>query len=301
MDRINLTKVIAAADLGSFGGGIKPHTVNSSTLSDLCPRYHYYANHHKDQHLCTNIKSSALNITFDIGNALEHEFRKKFLETYPTNRVVGNWVVRPDIPVLNPDMVTKQWNHTLGKYEECELRLGHPDNTVEDFREVRFSALITGRVDWIYVDDNGKLTICELKTISKTKFIDEKTKKIKLTEPFPEHIVQDLSYIRLACEDPMFKKLGYEVNYTGKIFYTCKEYRNRTEDEKIQKLNPMYREFDINFSDHKEIMKDRWNAATIAVNSVKDGVVPEHRPCKTYLSGRGKTCPFMCRCFMEFS
>lgn len=301
MDKINLTKTIAQADLGAFGGGIKPHTVNASTLYDLCPRYHYYANQHKDQHLCTSIKGSALEITFNIGNALEQEFRRKFLETYPITIVVGNWVIRDDIPVLNPDMVTKQWNHVKQCWEKCELRLGHPNNTLDDFREVRFSGLVTGRVDWIYLDHNGKLTICELKSISKTKMYDEKTKKIKLTEPLPEHIVQDLSYIRLSYEDDLFKKLGYEVNFIGKIFYTCKEYRNRTEDERIQKLNPMYREFDVDFSDYKTIMKDRWDAASAAVTSVRDGVLPADRPCSTYLKGKGKSCPFMCRCFMEFS
>lgn len=299
MERINLTRTMTNNDNGYFGGNYKPHTVNASMLYDLCPRHHFYANQHKDQHLCTSIKGSALEITFNIGNALEHEFRKKFLRTYEVTRVVANWKIRPDIPVLNEDMVTEQWNHDLGIFEKCELRLGHPDNTLEDFREVRISNIITGRVDWIYLDLDNKLTICELKTISKTKFIDEITKKIKLTEPLPEHIVQDLSYVRGLCEDPLMKKLGYPINFTGKIFYTCKEYRNRTADEKYQNLNPMYREFDVPFADYKSMMADRWKAAQVAIDASKSGKVPEERPCKTFLKGRGKTCEFMCRCFME--
>ena len=290
-DKYFLTDIITKADVRAMEKSIKPHTVNASELGDLCPRYHFYACQHKDQYLCSGIIDSALSVTFEMGKALEHSFRVSFLKTLPITTILANWVIRDHIPIQRQDMVSEQWNHELQKFELCEFRLGLTENTLADFREVRYSDLITGRVDWMYIDKNEKITICELKTINKTQFD-------ALKNPLLKHAVQDLCYIRLAHEDPKIKALGLGLNFEGKLFYTCKDFRRRTDEEKITKESSMYKEYTVDFIEYKAIMKDRWDAAQEAVTAATTGVCPEGRLCKTFLKGRGKQCPFVVRCFM---
>lgn len=290
-DRLYLTDIIAKADVRPMEKNIKAHTVNASELGELCPRYHFYACQHKDQYLCSGIIDSALSVTFDMGRALEYSFRVSFLKRYPVTKVLANWIVRDDIPIQREDMVSNQWNHELQKWEKCEFRLGVAENTIFDFREVRYSGLVTGRVDWMYLDLNGKITVCELKTINKTQFDT-------LKNPLGKHAVQDLSYIRLAHEDFKIKALGLGLNFEGKVFYTCKDFRRRDDEDKETGANPMYKEYDVDFREYKVIMKDRWDAAQEAVTAATTGVCPSNRLCKTFLKGRGKHCPFTARCFM---
>lgn len=290
-DRICLTDILVKSDIRPMEKSIKVHTVNASDLGELCPRFHYFACQHKDQYLTSGIIDSALSVTFEMGRALETFVRKAFLEKISITKVLANWVIRDDIPIQREDMISDQWNHDLQKWEKCEFRLGHPHNTLADFREVRYSGLVTGRVDWMYLDNDNKITVCELKTISRDQFDS-------LKSPINKHIVQDLSYIRLAHEDQRIKTLGYFINFIGKVFYTCKDFRRRNEEDRASGANPMYKEFNIPFIEYKALMKERWDAAKEAVDAANTNTKPADRLCKSFLKGRGKSCPFSCRCFM---
>lgn len=290
-NRLSLIDLIAKSDVRPMEKVIKPHTVNASSLGELCPRYHYYACQHKDQYLCSGIIDSALSVTFDMGRALEHSFRVSFLKRQPITNILANWVVRPEISIQREDMINEQWNHDLQKHERCEFRLGDINNTLADFREVRYSGLVTGRVDWMYLDTNSKITVCELKTINKTEFDSMKN-------PKGDHAVQVLSYVRSAHEDPRLKELGLALNFDARVFYTCKDFRRRDDEDKLTNANPMYKEFIVDFKEYAVIMKDRWAAALEATTAANTGVCPEARLCKTHLKGRAKACPFAARCFM---
>ncbi len=289
--KMDLIKLISKQDIRAGESPIKPASCNASSLHELCPRYHFFATRHKDQYLTSNIISSALNITFDMGRALEHSFRIKFLEVIPITRVLGNWKISETRPLINPNMMTTQWNHETKQNEICEFGFGTEFDSLENFREIRLSGTITGRIDWAYLDDNWKITIAELKTISKTDF--EKMKSAK-----PAHIIQALSYVRELYHYELFKGLNLELNKEAMVFYTCKDFRNRTLDERETGETPMYKVFEVDYDSHRHIMRERYESAAEAVKASTTGVKPLSRCCETYLKGRGKQCPFRVRCFM---
>lgn len=244
--------------------------IHVSSIANLCPRAHYFAHKLENKTIAKEVFSTATKITFAIGRALEIYFREQFIKSHGIENIFGMW--------------------------KGELRFGTQEDTLEDYKEIEVfddDAKLIGHIDWVYRDLNGRLTVLEIKSISKGRFETELKKG-----PIVDHVIQVLSYVKILSQDPRVKKLKLKVNHAAHVYYMCKEYRFRSKDED-RTINPMYKCFTIQFKDYKKLLSTKWSVPRQAINAVKEDKIPPRTVCETYLKNPAKSCPYVCRCFMK--
>lgn len=244
--------------------------IHISGLGGLCPRAYFFAHELENKIIAREVFSTATKVTFAIGRALERYFREQFIKSHGIENILGVW--------------------------KGELRFGTNEDTIDDYQEIQVlddNFKLVGHVDWVYRDINGKLTVLEIKSISKNRFETELKKG-----PIIDHALQVLSYLKLLSEDPRIKALKLKFNTVAHVYYMCKDYRFRAKDED-KSSNPMYRCFTIDFKQYKTQLKKSWDQARYTIKSLESGTLPERTVCQTYLKSPAKSCPFVCRCFMK--
>lgn len=274
-----------------------PNHVNVSSLHNLCARRHYFANTMKNKLSMAQYTGGNVQLTFCMGRALEDYFKSRFLEHIPITKVLGYWELRGRDPINSK--YVKLLPNKKGIKVPHEMRFGTKEDTLDDYAEIEVFSKeykCVGHIDWVYLDDNGKITPVELKSISRPMFNDNFVTKSRPVA-LPEHVQQLAPYLYLLGDEQFIKDNNLSVNRDGYIFYICKDYRQRTEDEKKKRLNSNYRSFKVSLANEAARTKNLLSESKLAIDSIKEGNIPPRTICKDYSCSTAKKCPFVARCF----
>ncbi len=274
-----------------------PNYVNVSSLHSLCARQHYFANTMNNKLPMAQYTGGNVQITFCMGRALEDYFKSRFIEHIPITKVLGYWELRGRDPIDSKYVKLRKNKKGIEVPHEC--RFGTLDDTLDDYAEIQVVSdkyKCIGHMDWVYLDDNGKLSITELKSISRPMFNDNFVNKTRPV-PLPEHVQQLSPYLYLLPEVPFVKDKGLEVNRDGRIFYICKDFRQRTQEEKTKRQNSNYRSFKVSLANESVRTKNLLSESKLAIESIQNGAIPPRTMCKDYTCSTAKKCPFVARCF----
>ena len=268
--------------------------IHVSALAKFCARRHKLSLNQDEPIISSFFTNSATKIMFHVGRSLEVYFRENFLKIYPITKVLGFWRLNGQEPD-NPDMlITTYGNKKLDPEDYMEFRLGKETDTLDNFREIEVidkSNRVIGHIDWVYLDKNGKLTVLDTKTKSKDKFDELK----KRNAPCWEYCIQVCAYIRMLSRDKRIKAMGLTVNKEAKLFYMCREIRNKNNiPDKQEKGSKVYMELTVKYGRYKE---DLLELLAEAKKAIKEKELPAREKCKTLNCSSAKECPYVARCF----
>ncbi|NQY58459.1 hypothetical protein [Cognatishimia sp.] len=298
-DLLNLEELISEADKldavqESRNNG---ELINVSALYKLCPRQYYYSFCNSDTIRLSQYAASRTLMTYTLGRAAETHVRKQLFKSIGINRIFASWVVDKD---CKDKHITLEYNKETKQWEYLSTRFGTDQDSVETYREVTIIddySKATGHPDIIYLDNNGKLSVGELKTISKDKFAELFSKKPEFVAPVEGHREQISPYLYKLPEHPAVIDTGLSVNRYGKILYICKDHRTRNEKEKKYGYNPMYREFLVDLAHNEDAVYAMLEDSKTSIEHLHKKQIPPRTKCSSLKSKLAKDCPFAARCF----
>lgn len=133
---------------------------------------------------------------------------------------------------------------------------------------------IVGNCDLAFMDDQGFLMLSELKSISKTQFVD-------LGDAKPDHKLQLFLYYQLAT------LAGYQLHPSLSVFYSCREWM----------IGNPFKEFLLD-ADTAERRTEPLLREAMAIQQWRSNqIVPERTLCNRPQDARAKKCGMCAECF----
>lgn len=185
-----------------------------------------------------------------------------------TDKVFGNW------SCACGDSIVEHATYAEAQEYECE----NCGKALDRYQELTLrddEYMVVGNADIGFKED-GKILVCELKSISKTQFED-------LTSPKPDHTLQ-LHFYRW-----LLKRNGYEVHPDSSIAYARRDWAP----------SPPFKEFKLSTQDDERRIRSMLEEAAALKVWREGGPVPDRLLCNSPQTTRAKKCGVCNECFLR--